>query len=306
MAGDHLAVARHQHRHRPAELRHGARDLRDLVRPVRLGVPRIGLQALERPLLDALRSEAQGHVRSSCREAGRIPGSGFRRWIPLGRGDSFRVQAEATPGRVQVFVLSRYQARRWIPGAGWLPKNSGLSLANCRAQPPGIQSAPERTRNFNGYRGASPGRTCLQAFALRKAKRPVSLSAAGRNASQGCLSTRPRKKSTPLSRSGCAFSFRRCIGHAGSSEVAPPDRRGGSPCAFGSSGEATSGTWRETALAAILEEMLERAYSERRRRIHIPAGLRCLIASLTSCATPFLTGGRPCAPNSMPVSTSSS
>ena len=89
--GDHLAVARHQHRHRPAELRHRARDLRDLVRPVRLGVPRIGLQALERPSLDALRSEAQGHVGSSCRRRR----GGFRgvdsaldstgpRWTPSG------------------------------------------------------------------------------------------------------------------------------------------------------------------------------------------------------------------------------
>ena len=92
VAGDQLAVVRHEAGHRPAELRHGARDLRDLVRPVRLGVPRIGLQPLERPLLDALRSEAQGHVGSSCRGAGWIPGvdsgAGFHwaAWTPSGSG----------------------------------------------------------------------------------------------------------------------------------------------------------------------------------------------------------------------------
>ena len=104
--GDHLAVARHQHRHGPAELRHRAGDLRDLVRPVRLGVPRIGLQALERPLLDALRSEAQGHVGSSCRGGGAVnSGGGLRAGFHWAAVDSFRVQAEATPGREQAFVL---------------------------------------------------------------------------------------------------------------------------------------------------------------------------------------------------------
>ena len=94
-----------QHRHRPAELRHRARDLRDLVRPVRLRVPRIGLQALERPRLDALRSEAQGHVRSSCREAGGTPGGGLQRWIPLGRGGLLQGPGGSHPRRGQVFVL---------------------------------------------------------------------------------------------------------------------------------------------------------------------------------------------------------
>lgn len=63
LARDQLAVLSHETGHRPAELRHAGGDLRDLVGPVRLGVPNIGLEALERPRLDALRGEAQGHSR---------------------------------------------------------------------------------------------------------------------------------------------------------------------------------------------------------------------------------------------------
>ena len=95
--GDHLAVAGDEHRHRPAELRHRAGDLRDLVGAVGLRVPRIGLQALERPRLDALRSEAQGHGSAPWRRGGWTPGvdsvAGFH-WAAV---DSVRVQRNPPP-----------------------------------------------------------------------------------------------------------------------------------------------------------------------------------------------------------------
>ncbi len=121
VAGDHLAVASDQHRIGPAELRHRRGDLRDLVRPVGLRVPGIGLQALERPMLDALRSEAQGHGSAPWGRGTWIPGGGFRHWIPLGPVDSFRGPAEATPGRGEVFVLLA------ISGA---PVDSGCRVAS--------------------------------------------------------------------------------------------------------------------------------------------------------------------------------
>ncbi len=103
--GDHLAVARHQHRHRPAELRHRAGDLRDLVRPVRLGVPRIGLQALERPRARCAPERSSGSCPIILSGGGVDSGGGFRAGFHWAAVDSFRVQAEATPGREQGFVL---------------------------------------------------------------------------------------------------------------------------------------------------------------------------------------------------------
>ena len=55
------AIARHQHRDRPAELRHAGGDPGDLVRAMGLGVARIGAQAVERPGLDRFGGEAEGH-----------------------------------------------------------------------------------------------------------------------------------------------------------------------------------------------------------------------------------------------------
>ena len=81
-----LAVARHQHRHGPAEPRHRARDLRELVRPVRLGVARIvasGARAANARCAPERSSGSWvGTLRAGWRRAGWIPGGGFRRWIP--------------------------------------------------------------------------------------------------------------------------------------------------------------------------------------------------------------------------------
>ncbi len=167
MAGDQFAVVRHQHRHRPAELGHRARDLRDLVRAVRLGVAGIRLQPLERPLLDALRSEAQGHSGSSCRWAGgswRVDSGTGSHWAAVGllQGSG---GSHPQKGASHCFI-DGYRVRRWIPEAGWLPKNSRLSLANRRASPSRIRNGAEGTkgksrsgggggggRNFNGLAG---------------------------------------------------------------------------------------------------------------------------------------------------------
>ena len=123
-------------------------------------------------------------------------------WIPalgsLGRGGLHQGPGGSHPrkGASRCFI-GRYQASSWIPEAGWLPKNSGLSLANCRAERSRIHSALERNRTINGLAAAAVrGGPASGKRDLRKAKRPVSLPAAGRNASQGCLSTMPRKKSS--------------------------------------------------------------------------------------------------------------
>jgi len=70
------------------------------------------------------------------------------------------------------------------------------SLGRPRASPPSIRSQPGRNRTINGLAvaAASAGRASGKRH-LWKAKRPASLSAAGRNASRGDLSTMPRKKS---------------------------------------------------------------------------------------------------------------
>jgi len=81
--------------------------------------------------------------------------------------------------------------------AGWIPKKTRLSLANLRAERSRIHSAPERNRTINGLTvTAVRGDRASGKRDLRKAKRPVSLPAAGRNTSQGYLSTMARKKST--------------------------------------------------------------------------------------------------------------
>ena len=125
-------------------------------------------------------------------------GGGFQRWIPLGRGGLLQGPGGSHPRKgARLCFIGRYQASRWIPEAGWLPKNSRLSLANWRAERSRIRSAPERNRTINGLAAAAVrGGPASGKRDLRKAKRPASLSAAGRNASQGCLSTMPRKKST--------------------------------------------------------------------------------------------------------------
>ena len=85
---DQLAVLGHEAGHGPAELGHAGGELRDLVGAVHLRVLRVGLQALERPLLDPLRSEAQRH-------GGR--GSSVE-WMPVASGLRMPVW---TPRRVQ-------------------------------------------------------------------------------------------------------------------------------------------------------------------------------------------------------------
>ena len=62
MPRDQLAVLGHKAGHRPAELGHAGGDLGDLIRAMGLGVAGIGLQARERPLLDTLQGEAEGHA----------------------------------------------------------------------------------------------------------------------------------------------------------------------------------------------------------------------------------------------------
>ena len=62
MARDQLAVLGNKAGHRPAELGHAGSNLCDLVSTMGLGVAGIGLQARELPMLDALRSEAEGHA----------------------------------------------------------------------------------------------------------------------------------------------------------------------------------------------------------------------------------------------------
>ena len=63
VACDHLAVLGDQHRDRPAELGDGGGDPRHLVLAVLLGVVGVGLQPAERPRLDGLRREPEGHGR---------------------------------------------------------------------------------------------------------------------------------------------------------------------------------------------------------------------------------------------------
>ena len=112
--------------------------------------------------------------------------------------DSVRVQRNPPPEGGYLFVMSAELGRARVDSEPrWLPKKSRLSLANWRAQPPRIHSAPERNRTINGLTvTAVRGDRASGKRDLRKAKRPASLPAAGRNASQGCLSTMPRKKST--------------------------------------------------------------------------------------------------------------
>jgi len=90
--------------------------------------------------------------------------------------------------------------------AGWLPKKSGLSLAKLRAQPPGIQITPGRTRTFD--LGASRSRL-----------------AAGRGTSQGCLSTIARRntwrpsRNTPIRLRPISLCFGRVIERKRSREM---------------------------------------------------------------------------------------
>jgi hypothetical protein len=61
MARDQLTVVRDKAGYGPAELGHAGSDLCHLVRAVHLGVARVGFQAVERPVLDRVRGEAEGH-----------------------------------------------------------------------------------------------------------------------------------------------------------------------------------------------------------------------------------------------------
>ena len=66
VARDQLAVLTDEAGHRPAELGHAGGDLRDLVGAMHLRVLRVGLEARQRPRLDPLGGEVEGHA-GSCR-----------------------------------------------------------------------------------------------------------------------------------------------------------------------------------------------------------------------------------------------
>ena len=156
MARDQFAVVGHEARHGPAELGHAGGDLGDLIRPVRLRVAGIGLEPRQRPCLDRVRSEAQGHSVHPVGWRGGVSGvdsaldSTGPRWTPSG------VQRKPPPEGGQAIVLLRiFGSRRWTPESGWLPKKTRLSLANCRAAPPSIRSAPGRTRTISGLGGGA-------------------------------------------------------------------------------------------------------------------------------------------------------
>lgn len=61
MPRDRLAIVGHHAGHSPAELRHAAGDLRDLVGAMDLGIEGIGAQPVKRPSLDLARREDQVH-----------------------------------------------------------------------------------------------------------------------------------------------------------------------------------------------------------------------------------------------------
>ena len=116
------------------------------------------------------------------------------RWIPLGRGGLRQGPGGSHPRKgARLCFVSSYLARRRTPGAGWLPKIPGLSLANWRAGRSRIRSRPRRNHEINGLALAAPAE---RTSGLRKTKRPASLPAAGRNTSQRLLSTMARKKSS--------------------------------------------------------------------------------------------------------------
>ncbi|SLN77582.1 hypothetical protein ROA7023_04445 [Roseisalinus antarcticus] len=63
MPGDQLAILGHEARHGPAELGHAGGKLCDLVGTMLLGIAGIGLEPGQRPVLDPLGGEGEGHVR---------------------------------------------------------------------------------------------------------------------------------------------------------------------------------------------------------------------------------------------------
>ena len=122
--------------------RHAGGDLRDLVRPMRLRVLRVGLEPGQRPCLDRVRSEAQGHSDHPVGWRG-----GFRgwipHWIPLGRGGLLQGPAEATPGRRQelCFIgLFRRAGGYRIPGG--FPKKRGCRWRIAALAPSLIRFTP--------------------------------------------------------------------------------------------------------------------------------------------------------------------
>ena len=133
VAGDHLAVARHQHRYRPAELRHRPRSSRP-------GRPHASWRSAHRASGARAASARCAPERSSgscpvilsgggADSGGWIPAldSTGPRWTPSGSGGSHPRKG------ARLCFIGRYQASSWIPDAGWLPKKSRLSLANWRA-----------------------------------------------------------------------------------------------------------------------------------------------------------------------------
>ena len=170
VAGDHLAVARNQHRHGPAELRDARGDLRDLVGAVRLRVARIGPQPLERPGLDRLRGKAQRHRRVPVVEQKMDPvdsdrvdtrggsagpldpaGSNRRRWLT--------VRIRAGSGAVGTGFAVRVASQKIHPDAGGV----------LRCAPRLCCRAPRRTRagppkNQAGEPAASPLAKLTEAY----------------------------------------------------------------------------------------------------------------------------------------------
>jgi hypothetical protein len=64
MSGDQFPVLGHEAGHGPAELGHAGGELRNLIAAVYLRVLRVGLEPRERPRLDPLGREGEGHAGS--------------------------------------------------------------------------------------------------------------------------------------------------------------------------------------------------------------------------------------------------
>jgi hypothetical protein len=144
MARDQLPVLGDEAGHGPAELGHAGGDLRDLVRPVRLRVLRVGLEARQRPHLDRVRGEAQRHGGQGSSVGWMPVASGLRmpRWTPHG------VQRPPAVSRRKASVHWCLRGARVAPASGWLPKNPALSLAMSRASPASIRISPGRNRKL--------------------------------------------------------------------------------------------------------------------------------------------------------------
>jgi hypothetical protein len=110
---------------------------------VGFGIAGIGLQARERPLLDTLRGEAEGHANRPVEGWG----DGFRGWTPSpeSRPGSTGFQLDSGvqgihPGvhQPRFFYCVVISASGGGFQPGWTPKKIALTLAICRAARPSI------------------------------------------------------------------------------------------------------------------------------------------------------------------------